>query len=249
MRSYKEYCEILELWEKGYNKLQITKQTGIPRATVRDCINRYGNLEALEQDHELKTRPLDTSNWSVQQREAYAYLLAAYLGDGYISKGPRTYQMRIALDSKYPGIIDKCCETINILLPENKVGIVSVKLSNGIEVSCYSNKLPELFPQIGPGTKHTRPIILEPWQQQIADEYPIEFLRGFIHTDGCRFDPVINETVYSRYQFSNLSEDIMGLFIATCDKLGISCTRYKRNLTIAKRKDVAYLDSVIGQKV
>lgn len=50
MRSYYDLKQILELWEQGYNKMQISKLTGIPRATIRDCIERYGsvaNLEAL----------------------------------------------------------------------------------------------------------------------------------------------------------------------------------------------------------
>jgi hypothetical protein len=59
-------------------------------------------------------------------------------------------------------------------------------------------------------------------------------LRGLIHSDGSR---VLNrfsvdlpkggrrEYVYSRYFFTNLSADILGLFCATCDRLGIRWTR------------------------
>ena len=48
MRSYEEYKRILRLWEQGHNKVQIAKQTGIPRGTVRDTINKYGSVEGLE---------------------------------------------------------------------------------------------------------------------------------------------------------------------------------------------------------
>jgi 5-methylcytosine-specific restriction endonuclease McrA len=48
MRSYPELRKILELWEAGHNKMQITKITGIPRATIRDCIDRYGSVERLD---------------------------------------------------------------------------------------------------------------------------------------------------------------------------------------------------------
>jgi hypothetical protein len=48
MRSYHELKQILELWEQGHNKLQISKMTGIPRWTVRDCIDRYGTVVQLD---------------------------------------------------------------------------------------------------------------------------------------------------------------------------------------------------------
>lgn len=48
MRSYPELRRILELWEEGKNKLQIAKLTGIPRATIRDCIDRYGSVALLD---------------------------------------------------------------------------------------------------------------------------------------------------------------------------------------------------------
>lgn len=48
MRDYKEYKRIIELWEQGHNKLQISRMTGIPRPTVRDVIKRYGSLGGLE---------------------------------------------------------------------------------------------------------------------------------------------------------------------------------------------------------
>jgi hypothetical protein len=48
MRSYLELRRILELWEQGHNKLQISKMTGIPRGTIRDCIDRYVSVERLD---------------------------------------------------------------------------------------------------------------------------------------------------------------------------------------------------------
>jgi hypothetical protein len=48
MRSYPELRRILELWEEGKNKMQIAKITGIPRATIRDCIDRYISVARLD---------------------------------------------------------------------------------------------------------------------------------------------------------------------------------------------------------
>ena len=47
MRSYDEYKRILMLWEEGLNKSEIERQTGIPRPTIRDCINKFGTFAQL----------------------------------------------------------------------------------------------------------------------------------------------------------------------------------------------------------
>ena len=42
MRSEKENKLVLDLWSKGFKKNQIAKETGIPRGTCRDIIERNG---------------------------------------------------------------------------------------------------------------------------------------------------------------------------------------------------------------
>jgi hypothetical protein len=43
------------------------------------------------------------------------------------------------------------------------------------------------FPQHGSGPKHRRPIVFQPWQEEIAlGEHPEPFVRGLIHSDGWR---------------------------------------------------------------
>jgi len=251
MRTYEEYHKILELWERGFNKKQIARLTGIPRPTVRDCINRYQSLEGLVTSTIAKKNQdiqAVVESWSQEQRQWYAYLLAVYLGDGYICKTRKTYRLRVSCDSRYPQIIQRISSAMQQFCPQNSINIVKFKNSKGIEVACYSNSWRQLFPQHGVGEKHTRKIALEAWQRAILEEYPIEFLRGLIHSDGCRIDPVVNGKVYSRYQFTNISEDIQQLFRDVCDLLNIHYTFWGRNFTIARRKDVELLDREIGPK-
>ncbi len=42
------------------------------------------------------------------------------------------------------------------------------------------------LPQHGPGKKHERRIVLESWQQAVVDAHPWAFVRGLVHSDGCR---------------------------------------------------------------
>lgn len=255
MRTFDEYKTILELWEQGENKKAIARLIGIPRATVRDCIVRYGSVQGLEEDRgratratpdEILRRLRDSQNRPVQS--AYAYLLGLYLGDGAISKTERVHRIRIALDKKYPNIINACVEAIETILPDNKVSVIDCP--GYVHVSCYHKFWPQIFPQDGDGPKHKRKIALEDWQQAIVDAWPLEFLCGLYHSDGSRDNNIVNGKNYPRYAFRNFSVDILNMYAETCDKLGLSWTLASNGTSIntSKRKDVDYLDSVIGPK-
>lgn len=264
MRTYEEYKRILEYWEKGYSKKGISRALNIPRRTVIDCIQRYGTIDQLEAVFaELQTPLLlsilqgereDTQNIC----EAYAYILGMYLGDGNISKLRKIYRLRITLDAKYPDIIQRCSDKLKQLFSENAVGAIrhfyAGRLSY-INVSLCKKDLPIFFPQHGIGKKHERPIVLEAWQQRIIDQYPLEFWRGLYHSDGSRSDNFVAGKSYPRYQFCNVSSDIIQIFIRTCDQLGLHwTTKQPHKVTksmlvfISKRKDVEYLDNLIGKK-
>jgi hypothetical protein len=108
---------------------------------------------------------------------------------------------------------------------------------------------PLVLPQHGPGMKHLRSIVLADWQEQIVDDFPREFLRGLIHSDGSRHLNTVNGKGYPRYMFSNRSADILALFSAACDRVGVRWTQsYKFTISVARAKDVALLDTFIGPK-
>ena len=93
----------------------------------------------------------------------------------------------------------------------------------------------------------------EPWQEAIVDANPERFIRGLIHSDGCRSLNTIrsaNRTyAYPRYQFTNHSDDIRGLFCTACDRLGVPWTRMNRwTISVARREAVATLDGFVGPK-
>ncbi|MFC6569343.1 hypothetical protein [Actinoplanes utahensis] len=158
--------------------------------------------------------------------------------------------LRVYCTAGWPRLVD-ACETAMLRVLAKKVQ--RVNRTGCIAVQSYSNHWPCLFPQHGPGTKHTRAIILVPWQEQIVDHHAEEFLRGLFHSDGYR---VINRIrrpkktyEYPRYHFSNESLDIMGLCRKSLDQLGIGWRMCKPNmLSVAQREGVARLDEFIGPK-
>ena len=74
-------------------------------------------------------------------------------------------------------------------------------------------------------------------------------LRGLIQSDGCRVLNRVNGKDYPRYQFTNASEDIRGIFCDTCDGYGVRWRQSAyRTISVSRRPDVAKLDAVIGPK-
>jgi hypothetical protein len=149
---------------------------------------------------------------------------------------------------------------MRVLLPQNDIGIVEHYYKGRlscVDVSCYYKDWPSLFPQHGDGKKHDHPIILHDWQQRIIETYPMEFFRGLFHSDGSRFSNVVNGKDYPRYQFTNMSKDILRMFGETCDRLNLHWTMKVRgfrgekqatDIFISRREDVAFLDQHVGPK-
>ena len=245
MRSEDEFNEVRQLIAAGMNDCAISRKTGIPRPTVRDWRCRPqararmpAGSAACGVGHDFASLPA----------APYSYLLGLYLGDGCISRIRRVWRLRIVLDAKYPAIIERCRQAIDMLMPGQRARAMQLP-KNCVEVSLYSKHWPCLFPQHGPGKKHDRRIALEPWQQALVDQATEEFIIGLIHSDGCRVVANDRGVMSIRYHFSNMSEDIHGLFTAALDKLGIPWTRSsKKIVSIYRKAATARLDEFVGPK-
>jgi len=233
MRSEKERQAVAYLAGEGLNACQIASFAGIPRSTVRDWL--------LKPRRAPRRVSIDLGSLP---KPDYSYLLGFYLGDGTISQHRRgVYKLRITTDARYPAIIADCAASMRAVVPRNRVNTYHLP-SRAVEIYSYSKAWPLLFPQHGPGPKHRRKIELAPWQAGIVDRFPREFLRGLIHSDGCRVLNRVNGKDYPRYLFDQVSDDIRRLFCDTCNRLGIEYTwsRWK-TVSIARADSVAFLDS------
>ena len=95
------------LVESGFNPSQVARHTGIPRSTIRGWVAQGSPVPKQIQPDSIPSAP-------------YAYLLGLYLGDGYICRTGRSYRLRIAMDSRYPGIIEEARSAIEAVLAPNK---------------------------------------------------------------------------------------------------------------------------------
>jgi hypothetical protein len=185
----------------------------------------------------------------------YAYLLGIFLGDGWLTRVRRgVWWLRIAMDARYRQIIERCdkaIEEVAVRTPGH------ASRTGCVNIYSYWKHWICVFPQHGAGHKHLRRIVLEDWQRQIVECYPQEFITGLIHSDGCRatnrikrrFKSGVKEYAYTRYFFTNHSDDIRAIFAWACGLIGVEGRPNNRyNLSVAKRSSVAILDSFIGPK-
>ena len=243
---------VLALIDQGRSLNSVSKETGVSRSAIRSWQTRTRTARVRRQAVSSvpgRARPPENP-------AAYAYLLGLYLGDGCINAHRRgVYFIRIVCDNAWPGLIDACEAAIRSARPDNSV--FRVKKDGCVAVTATSKHWPCFFPQHGPGKKHERTIALEPWQQEIVDAHPWEFIRGLVHSDGCRITNWATRLVegerrryeYPRYFFTNLSADIRQLYTNALDTVGVDWRQANsRNISVARRASVALMDAHVGPK-
>jgi hypothetical protein len=187
---------------------------------------------------------------------AYAYLLGLYLGDGYITRARRcVFVLSLFCSDDWPGLLAAARSAMSAVMPTS--GVFCVQRQGCTEVKSTSKHWPCLFPQHGPGRKHTRKIELEQWQLAIVHEYPGEFAKGLFHSDGWRGVNRVRRRLadgdrwyeYPRYLFDNQSKDILRLCGESLDQLGVAWRFSRPNtISVAQQVAVARLDEFVGPK-
>lgn len=149
------YEAVLGLVEMGLNDCQIARFTGIPRQTIRNW--RMGIRTGKH--YEGGGGGCARCEGRLLSKPWYAYLLGMYLGDGCLARCPRkVYRLDIALDIRYPNVIDECAFAITRMRPEGQGRVNFVPRLGCTVVYSYRKHWPCLFPQHGAGRKHLRSI-------------------------------------------------------------------------------------------
>ena len=249
-------AQAVALMRRGVPNRIVAERLTVPRGTIG-----WWRSEDRKLRGETYEQPTDCPKCTDRDFDqvAYAYLLGLYLGDGHIISKPKQHHLSIFCNATQVGLIAAAEEAMSKVMP-----LPSVKRRyrpGCAEVKSYTKHWTCMFPQHGPGKKHERTIALEPWQREIVDAHPWEFIRGLIHSDGCRITNWTTRVVggehkryeYPRYFFTNVSDDIRQLCTDTLDKLGVEwkhCTRAGKqyNISVAKRASVALMDAHVGPK-
>lgn len=237
----------LGLAAAGISDGEVSRTLSVSRSTVRRWRLHPERTPPRGECPMCESAPLDTV--------AYSALLGFYLGDGHISQAPRFHALRITCDQRYEGII----LDVERLLQKVRPGMRTfrIPLKGAVNIQAHWKHWPCLFPQHGPGRKHERRIVLEDWQRRIIEAHPEAFLRGLLHSDGCRARNWTQRTVagqckryeYPRWQFTNNSADIRGLCCWALDLVSIDWRQSNwKTISVSRRSGVARLDELIGLK-
>ncbi len=137
-----------------------------------------------------------------------SYVIGLALGDGNLSNpNGRATRLRITCDKKYPLLIERIVKSLELLLPQNKVSVVSRK-ENCIDISVYSNHLENLLgwkSQNGP--KFLQNAAVPDWIKQ-DEECSINCLKGLIETDGSIYFDRGYKTVLFTAIIQKLANDV-----------------------------------------
>jgi Homeodomain-like domain len=244
-RPLHERFAALQLWRAGHSAKRVARLSGISRSTVQYWIKHFAGVAQTAEATDLKSVQWGFESLHQHQHAAYVYLLGLYLGDGCISRMPRTYVLRIFLNDGQPHVIAEAARAISYLVPR-RVGFG--RIGRCIIVRTYWGGWPVILPQHGKGRKHLRPIVLEPWQEKLVAAYSDQFARGCIHSNGCRHRRIVRDKNYPAYSFSNRSSDILRLFTEACRRLELRPIRANQvTISIARRPDVARLDAIMAR--
>ncbi|MBB6626300.1 transcriptional regulator [Nocardioides sp. KIGAM211] len=239
----------------GVPDAENAEQHGVAVKTIRRWRRDY-QRRGLPRGQSHLAPPCPICDRAHLEGAAYSELLGWYLGDGYLSRGRReVFNLHVYNDARYTQVNLHILALMRQVKPGSRP---HTRLLKGCVVSTVSWKhWPCLFPQHGPGRKHERPIVLEDWQRAIVVEHPGDFLRGLFHSDGCRVANWASRVVdgerrrhdYPRWQFTNTSEDILGLCGWALDLVEVAWRRSNaKTVSVSRRAAVAALDDLIGLK-
>jgi hypothetical protein len=105
MRSPDQVKTVLELAASGRSAVAISRDTGIPRSTVRDWVaGRHPRAGAAPEGTCVRCGAPQHRFYELPPE--YVYLLGLYLGDGCISAHRRdVYRLRVFFDARYLEIL------------------------------------------------------------------------------------------------------------------------------------------------
>ncbi len=144
MRAIEERELARGLVKRGMPAAEVGRQLSIPQSTVRYWA-RPTNGPTGSGRPILRVEGVPAG--------AYAYLLGAYLGDGFLAraKGSGVRHLRIYCDERYPKVSDEIAAAMSAVNPLNRVNVQHHPVHRLAIVCSYSAQWPLLFLKRGRG--------------------------------------------------------------------------------------------------
>jgi DNA-binding transcriptional regulator WhiA len=152
-----------------------------------------------------------------------SYIVGLAIGDGNLSNpNGRAIRLRITCDKKYPFLIKRIVDSLQSLLPQNKVSIVERK-EGCSDISVYSNHLEKLLGwKVGKGSKFMQEVSI-PDRIKQNKKCRINCLRGLIETDGS----IYFDRGYRTVSFSTIIPELANDVFQMIGSLGFNPNIYR----------------------
>lgn len=222
-------------WSKGFTKETHPSVAKISKTFKRKKIDNFAKWreEAKRKGIIIKDYP------PLPQTQELAFLIGLALGDGNITKFPRTECLRIALAAKYPGLIDYTKLTIEKIFNKTP-NVRKVKDSACYTVTIYQKNL-SLRLGIPIGSRKKFNYKIPGWILK-ERSFLIYFLKGLFEAEGSL--SVHLPTCTYNFQFSNKNPSLLKNVQNSLELLGyhpevrLTSTRLRKKLEVESFKQL-----------
>lgn len=239
----------MSLSREGLTQREISVRTGVPLGTVRNW-QRGRNRSAPPKPRRRRRPPVP--DLLTLPTPDYPYLLGFYLGDGCLSRQSNgSWCLRIVSDASYPALLREAQAAMESVSggtawQRKRAG------QHAFELGLTWWHWPLVFPQHGPGRKHSRRIVLADWQRNLIEQDPRPFLRGLIHSDGWRPQSRTRQRQGLRLSALSVLEPVSGhqgpVHLGLRPDGDRVAAMGAHHISVARRGSVAKLDEFIGAK-
>ncbi|MEK7506741.1 MAG: hypothetical protein AAB585_01500 [Patescibacteria group bacterium] len=198
-------------WSRGY-----TKETHPGLAKMAATFKERGidNFKKWREEAR-KNGTIPKIHEPLKQSSDLAFLIGLVLGDGNIYKFPRTEGLRIALASKYPGLIDYTKKVVRQVFRKSP-NVRKVKGSACYTVTLYQNSISNRL-GIPNGNRNKSKFEIPEWIT--ADKkYLCNFMRGMFEAEGSL--SIHLPTCTYNFQFANRNKSLLKSVRKSLELLG-----------------------------
>ena len=197
-----------------------TRDIVVARPTTKRLYRRDGMLDAA----------------ALPPSDELAYLFGVLCGDGCLWQGPKTVQLSISCDARYPNLIEIYCGLLHQLT--GRAAIVARRATYA-EVRMNSVALPQMLGLPTGAKAQDYPIPAWIWQQ---DSFLRFWVRGLIETDGGIYHEYRNGGWCSRCRFTSKTASILDGFLRSTHHLGypfrkVGCDARLTRTALVKKLD------------
>ncbi len=175
--------------------------------------------------------------------EELAEFVGVILGDGNISKFPRTERLVIVGNSNNPGFISHYANIANKLF-NKKPTIMEVKYENATRISIYQKNISRRL-HIPSGDRGKLNIKIPKWIWR-RKLYLIKLLKGLFEAEGCL--SIHLPTCTYNFQFSNKNKSILETVLKALKLLGYHPEIRPNSIRLRKKSEALHFQNLIRFK-